>query len=118
MPTFKVQGQVYHRIGSMLLLLGEEPQFLQIYFIGDALVEAERRRCAVAGLKLDIILPIQEMLHRTNSYVTSFKTARTPHHYPPRQSSGLLVNIQGSSMHQKQMRLLFSLLAKTSTNET
>ena len=49
MPTFKVQGQVYHRIGSMLPLPNEELQFLQIYFMGDALVEAERRRCMCHG---------------------------------------------------------------------
>ena len=34
MPTFKVQDQVYHRIGSMLSLPDEELQFLQIYFMG------------------------------------------------------------------------------------
>ena len=84
---FTVQGQVYHRIGSMLPLPDEESQFLQIYFMGDAQVEAERRHCAMADLKLDIMLPIQEMLHRTNSFVTTFETAlerwactRTLHH--------------------------------------
>ncbi|GBO09285.1 hypothetical protein AVEN_111478-1 [Araneus ventricosus] len=35
MPTFKVQGQVYHRIGSLQPLWNEEPKFLQIYFVGD-----------------------------------------------------------------------------------
>lgn len=35
MPTFKVQGQVYHRIGAMLPLENEEHQYLQIYFVGD-----------------------------------------------------------------------------------
>ncbi len=35
MPTFKVQGQVYHTIGSVLPITGEEAKFLQIYSIGD-----------------------------------------------------------------------------------
>ncbi|GBM93326.1 hypothetical protein AVEN_238493-1 [Araneus ventricosus] len=35
MPTFKVQGQVYYRIGSLQPLRNEEPKFLQIYFVGD-----------------------------------------------------------------------------------
>ena len=35
MPTFKVQGQVYHRIGSLLPEENESCQFLQIYFMGN-----------------------------------------------------------------------------------
>ncbi|KAL4092474.1 hypothetical protein QTP88_026975 [Uroleucon formosanum] len=34
MPTFKVQGQVYHLYGSLILNTQENPQFLQIYFVG------------------------------------------------------------------------------------
>jgi hypothetical protein len=33
--TFKIQGQVYHQIGSLLPLPDETPKFLQIYFMGD-----------------------------------------------------------------------------------
>ena len=33
MPTFKVQGQIYHRAGSLLPLPDMEPKYLQIYFI-------------------------------------------------------------------------------------
>ena len=36
MPTFKVERQVYHVIGSLLPSSGQTPQFLQIYFISDA----------------------------------------------------------------------------------
>ena len=31
-PNFKIQGKVYHRIGSLLTADGEERKFLQIYF--------------------------------------------------------------------------------------
>ena len=34
-PTFKVQGQVYHRNGSLLPEENENWQFLQIYFMGN-----------------------------------------------------------------------------------
>jgi hypothetical protein len=34
MPTFKIQGQVYHRIGSLMPVEDEEPKFLQLYFVG------------------------------------------------------------------------------------
>lgn len=43
MPTFKIQGQVYHRIGSLLPSTGQEPSFLQIYFVGNDEKEAEIR---------------------------------------------------------------------------
>lgn len=37
--TFKIQGQVYHRIGSLLPYNGES-SFLQIFFIGDDEIES------------------------------------------------------------------------------
>jgi hypothetical protein len=42
-PTFKVQGQVYHLIGSLLPKAGQQAQFLQVYFMGDSAEEARRR---------------------------------------------------------------------------
>jgi len=33
MLTFKVQGQLYHEVGSLLPSTNEEPTFLQIYFM-------------------------------------------------------------------------------------
>ena len=55
MPTFKVQGQVYHRIGAMQHQSGENPEFLQIYFMADKQEQAETRCRAVPGVKIDII---------------------------------------------------------------
>ncbi|KMQ85421.1 dna helicase, partial [Lasius niger] len=54
MPTFKVQGQVYHLVGSLLPASQQEAQFLQIYFVG----EDER----------------EMMLHDYNSYIKNLKT--------------------------------------------
>jgi len=36
MPTFKIEGQIYHLIGSLLPTTGQSSKFLQIYFIYDA----------------------------------------------------------------------------------
>ncbi|CAB3261250.1 unnamed protein product [Arctia plantaginis] len=33
--TFKIQGQVYHKIGSLMPMPDNNPKFLQIYFMGD-----------------------------------------------------------------------------------
>jgi len=43
MPTFKVQGQVYHLIGSLLPSQNCKPSFLQIYFIADYNKQADAR---------------------------------------------------------------------------
>ena len=36
MPTFKMQGQVYHLIGNLPPAEGAQPEFLQIYFVSHA----------------------------------------------------------------------------------
>ena len=68
-PTFQIQGQVYHRVGSLLPLPNEEHQFIQIYFIGDEQKEAKQRSRNICGTRTDIILDLQQMLHSHNSHV-------------------------------------------------
>ena len=79
MPTFKVQGQVYHLAGSLLPAEDDSskanPQFLQIYFMGDDLAEANQRSGHYPAVKQHIVLALQEMLHNNNQYVKGFKTA-------------------------------------------
>lgn len=75
MPTFKVQGQVYHRIGSLLPLPNEKPQFLQIYFMGDEQQEINQRCSYIPGAHPDIVMELQQMLYQQNSYVHIFKSA-------------------------------------------
>ena len=79
MPTFKVQGQVYHTIGSLLPMAGEEAKFLQIYFIGDPKYQAKRRGQVIPGTRLPIIRSLQDMLHQNNYLVYSFKYAFENH---------------------------------------
>jgi len=74
MPTFKVQGQVYHRVGSLLPPTNEEPKFLQIYFMGDERQEANHRCNNIPGTRQDIVTDLQRMLHEHNSYVHIFKS--------------------------------------------
>jgi len=75
MPTFKVQGQIHHQVGSLLPISGADPQFLQIYFIGGAATEANHRCSRVPGTRLDIVTQLQHFLHGNNAYVPLFKTA-------------------------------------------
>ncbi|CAE1173439.1 unnamed protein product [Acanthosepion pharaonis] len=82
-PTFNVQGQVYHRIGSLLPETATDSTFLQIYFIADYNQLADARMGIIPENdtgqdnhpRRDIIMSLQQMLHETNSYVHSFKYA-------------------------------------------
>ena len=50
-PTFKVCGQIDHRAGAILPQPGEEPKFLQIYFMGD---HNQELNVGVALLKMSL----------------------------------------------------------------
>jgi hypothetical protein len=43
MPTFKVQGQIYHQAGSLLPLADSDHKFLQIYFMGTTDEQVDNR---------------------------------------------------------------------------
>jgi hypothetical protein len=56
---FKVQGQVYHLIGSLCPLPNETAKFAQIYFLGDTEAQSHVRQGIVSCLKLEIIQGLQ-----------------------------------------------------------
>ena len=60
MPTFEIQGQVYHTVGSLLPPPNESPRFLQIYFMGDDTAEAIHRCNTIPGVRNQIVLSLQE----------------------------------------------------------
>ena len=75
-PSFRIQGQVYHLIGSIVPTQGESPKFAQIYFI-DEESEVATRSAIINGSKPDIIRRgINQLLHQTNHYVELFKVAK------------------------------------------
>ena len=73
--TFKVQGQVYHRIGSLRPQPDEQEKFLQIYFIDDYQKELQRRCNIIPGTEEHIVEDIQNYLHNNNSLVRRIKGA-------------------------------------------
>ncbi|XP_014774554.1 uncharacterized protein LOC106872177 [Octopus bimaculoides] len=83
MPTFKVQGQVYHLIGSLHPLPNCKPSFLQIYFISNYNRQLDVRfgiipppaNTGADTFDRDVMLSLQNMLHQHNSYIRSFKYA-------------------------------------------
>ena len=71
-----LQGQVYHRIGSMVSSTGDTPKFGQIYFIGNQESQVVTRCQIVGGLRADIVGNINQLLHSDNHYVQLFKVAK------------------------------------------
>ncbi|XP_043461172.1 uncharacterized protein LOC122497870 [Leptopilina heterotoma] len=74
-PTCRIQGQVYHRMGSLLASSGQSASYLQIYFISDAQEQATRRVSIFNTLDSNLILLIQDLLHEHHTYIRSFKSA-------------------------------------------
>lgn len=75
MPTFKVQGQIYHLLGSLLPVQEEECKYLQIYFMGDDDKQIDQRCKFYPGSKREIIVLLQSFFHQHNALISLFKTA-------------------------------------------
>ncbi|GFW53892.1 uncharacterized protein TNCV_2446831 [Trichonephila clavipes] len=75
MPTFNLQGQIYHRIGSLMAGAHQKPSFLQIYFMGDNHYEKDICCGIYPGIKPELISQLQKSLHDHNKFVMDFKAA-------------------------------------------
>jgi hypothetical protein len=72
--TFRIHGEMYHRIGSLLPDSETQPQFAQIY-IYDTDHEIQNRSNIMPGLDPTILAELQQMLHDINPYVNIFRQA-------------------------------------------
>lgn len=70
MPTFRIQGQIYHRIGSLLPMHDAKPQFLQVYFTGDEELRLDHRCNRFHGVKRNIIANFQELFDLNNTLIS------------------------------------------------
>ena len=78
MYTFRIQGELCHRIGSLLPAPTDQPAFLQIYiFDADPHYQADIRVSHHPDL-LDrpTLLALQDMIMQYNPYFMAFKTVR------------------------------------------
>ncbi|KAF7839564.1 uncharacterized protein G2W53_008046 [Senna tora] len=78
--SFRIRGQNYHLIGSLLPLDGVKPKFAQLY-IYDTENEVRNRMSAFStaqkdnGLNSHIVLKLKDMLDQYNPFVKSFRMA-------------------------------------------
>ncbi|XP_028085778.1 uncharacterized protein LOC114286752 [Camellia sinensis] len=78
--AFRISGENYHRIGSLLPTPGEKPKFSQLY-IYDTEHELQNRldvigqtSTNISGINLSILEGLQEMLNAVNPYVKIFRS--------------------------------------------
>ncbi|GFW83292.1 helitron_like_N domain-containing protein [Trichonephila clavipes] len=75
--TFKIQGQVYHKISSLLSMSDADPKFLQIYFMGDEEQQANTR-CICNHIEQmeerEIVELLENVLQNHNKLLQLFKT--------------------------------------------
>lgn len=62
--TLQIQGQIYHRAGSLLPFPDADHQFLQIYFIGDEIRELDRRCTIGSHTRQEIVSQLQTFFHQ------------------------------------------------------
>ena len=76
--TFRIQGELVHRIGSLLPQFGELPRFAQIHIHDStAITQAEIRIGHQHGLLNEtVLLQLTSMLDEINPYFHNFRTAR------------------------------------------
>lgn len=73
--TLQIQGQIYHRIGSLQPHEDAQHKFLQIYFMGNMEEQLDRRQGINTATKRAILQDLQQLLHEHHALVRLFKTA-------------------------------------------
>lgn len=72
LPTFRIQGQLYHMIGSLLPLPDTAPAFLQVYMYDGIAAQESRRDRAFSNRNSQTSRQIAELLHDVNPFVRFF----------------------------------------------
>lgn len=128
--TFKIQGQVYHKIGSLLPVSTEKPKFLQIYFMGDVeeqanircgynQIQAMQERAIVSELEsfladknylIQLFKQFSSQLHNDN-YMIVIKPDKVPNGEHARRFNTPTVNevgivMVGDSFEHRDIRIM------------
>jgi hypothetical protein len=73
--SFRIQGELYHRIGSLCPAEGQRPQFAQLY-IHDTKCERQNWHAVMPSLDPTMLDRLLTMMYNINPYVEVFKMAR------------------------------------------
>jgi hypothetical protein len=73
--SFRIQGELYHKIRSMCLVEGQHPQFAQLY-IHDKESKYQNRHAVMPSFDPMTLDQLLTMMYNINPYVEVFKMAR------------------------------------------
>jgi len=73
--TFRIQGQIYHKIGSMLPERESDHTYIQVYFMGDPDAQVDRRCDIFQDCKRNIVAVFQQLFDQHNHLIKTFRTA-------------------------------------------
>ncbi len=73
--SFRIQGELYHKIESLCPAEGQRPQFAQLY-IHDTKCEHQNRHAVMPSLDPTTLDRLLTMMYNINPYVKVFKMAR------------------------------------------
>ncbi len=73
--SFRIQGEFYHKIGSLCHAEGQQPQFAQLY-IHDTKREHQNRHAVMPSLDPTTLDRLLTMMYNINPYIEVFKMAR------------------------------------------
>jgi hypothetical protein len=73
--SFRIQGELYHKIGSLCPTEGQQPQFTQLY-IHDTKCEHQNCHAVMPSLDQTTLDRLFTMMYNINPYVEVFKMAR------------------------------------------
>ncbi|XP_042233760.1 uncharacterized protein LOC121873947 [Homarus americanus] len=73
-PSVRIQGQIYHQLGSLMPPEDRGARYIQVYFL-DTLEDQLRARGEHQNLNADILERITAWLNENNHYVRELKTA-------------------------------------------
>ncbi|KAG7159266.1 putative Helitron helicase-like domain-containing protein 3 [Homarus americanus] len=73
-PSVRIQGQIYHQLGSLMPPEDRRARYIQVYFL-DTLEDQLRARGEHQNLNADILERITAWLNENNHYVGELKTA-------------------------------------------
>jgi hypothetical protein len=82
--TFRIKGNLYHRIGSLLPAEGEQPKFAQIYVMdSDPNQQIKQRLEHGHGcIRENILRDLQQMMYKKNPYYKIYSSAQKYPHPP------------------------------------
>jgi Helitron helicase-like domain at N-terminus len=103
--TFRLQGEMYHQIGTLLPQPGIAPAFAQIYLIGPEQQLAQRQSVFAKEFNIDVYAVIYNVLHLYNRMVKTFKSLGEDPRFEARDNFNIVLKLPGPSRDKRILNL-------------